>query len=67
MKKVCVINFWDGAFDGDFFDFFFNTALGGIEYTNNPNEADVVISSVFGNVRADSQKTIMYIDRKSVV
>jgi hypothetical protein len=61
MKKVCVINFWDGAFDGDFFDFFFNTALGGIEYTNNPNEADVVISSVFGNVRADSQKTIMYI------
>jgi hypothetical protein len=56
-----VINFWDGAFDGDFFDFFFNTALGGIEYTNNPNEADVVISSVFGNVRADSRKTIMYI------
>jgi hypothetical protein len=61
MKKICVINFWDGAFDGDFFDFFFNMALGGIEYTNDPNEADVVISSVFGNVRADSQKTIMYI------
>ena len=61
MKKVCVINFWDGAFDGDFFEFFFSTALSGIEYTNNPYEADVVISSVFGNVRAESRKTIMYI------
>jgi hypothetical protein len=61
MKKVCVINFWDGAFDGDFFDFFFNTALGGIVYTNNQHEADVIISSVFGNVRAESRKTIMYI------
>jgi len=61
MKKVCVVNFWDGAFDGDFFDFFFNLALDGIEYTNNPYEADVVISSVFGNVQADSRKTIMYI------
>jgi alpha(1,3/1,4) fucosyltransferase len=61
MKKVCVINFWDGAFDGDFFEFFFNVALGGIEYTNNPHEADVIISSVFGNARFDSRKTIMYI------
>ena len=61
MKKVCVVNFWDGAFDGDFFEFFFNVALGGIEYTNNPHEADVIISSVFGNARFDSSKTIMYI------
>ena len=61
MKKVCVVNFWDGAFDGDFFDFFFNLALGGIEYTNNPYEADVVISSVFGHTETDPKKTIMYI------
>jgi hypothetical protein len=61
LKKVCVINFWDGAFDGDFFDFFFNLALGGIEYTNNPYEADVVISSVFGHTETDPKKTIMYI------
>ena len=61
MKKVCVVNFWDGAFDGDFFDFFFNMALGGIEYTNNPYEADVVISSVFGQIETDPKKTIMYI------
>jgi hypothetical protein len=61
LKKVCVVNFWDGAFDGDFFDFFFNMALGGIEYTNNPYEADVVISSVFGQIETDPKKTIMYI------
>jgi hypothetical protein len=61
MKKVCVVNFWDGAFDGDFFDFFFNVALGGIEYTNNPHEADVIVSSVFGHVQTDPKKTIMYI------
>jgi alpha(1,3/1,4) fucosyltransferase len=61
LKKVCVVNFWDGAFDGDFFDFFFNLALGGIEYTNSPYEADVVISSVFGHTETDPKKTIMYI------
>ena len=61
MKKVCVVNFWDGAFDGDFFEFFFNKALGGIEYTHNPHTADVIISSVFGNVQTDPKKTIMYI------
>lgn len=61
MKKVCVVNFWDGAFDGDFFEFFFNIALGGIEYTDNPHEADVIISSVFGNVQTNPKKTICYI------
>ena len=61
MKKVCVVNFWDGAFDGDFFEFFFSKALGGIEYTHNPHIADVIVSSVFGNVQTDPKKTIMYI------
>jgi hypothetical protein len=61
MKKVCIVNFWDGAFDGDFFEFFFNKALGGVEYTHNPHTADVIISSVFGNVQTDPKKTIMYI------
>ena len=59
--KVCVINFWDGAFDGDFFEFFFKTAWGNYEYTLNPHEADVVITSVFGNVETDPAKTICYI------
>lgn len=59
--KVCVINFWEGAFDGDFFEFFFKTAWGNYEYTLNPYEADVVITSVFGNVETDPAKTICYI------
>jgi len=61
MKKVCVVNFWDGAFDGDFFEFFFRTAFDGIEYVLSPYDADVIISSVFGNVQTDPKKTIMYI------
>jgi hypothetical protein len=61
MKKVCVINFWDGAFEGDFFEFFFNTALGGMEYVVSPDEADVVITSVFGRQMSDPKKTICYI------
>jgi hypothetical protein len=61
MKKVCIVNFWDGAFEGDFFDFFFRTAFNGIDYVLNPHEADVVISSVFGHTQTDPKKTIMYI------
>jgi hypothetical protein len=61
MKKVCVVNFWDGAFDGDFFEFFFRTAFDGIDYVLSPHEADVVISSVFGHTQTDPKKTIMYI------
>jgi hypothetical protein len=61
MKKVCVVNFWDGAFDGDFFEFFFRTAFNGIDYVLSPHEADVIISSVFGHTQTDPKKTIMYI------
>lgn len=61
MKKLCVVNFWDGGFDGDFFEYFFQQALGGFEYTNNHYEADLVVSSLFGNVQTNPAKTIMYI------
>jgi hypothetical protein len=61
MKKICVVNFWEGAFDGDFFDYFFRVAFDGIEYTNNPDEADLCVTSVFGNVYTDPSKTIAYI------
>jgi alpha(1,3/1,4) fucosyltransferase len=61
MKKVCVINFWDGAFDGDFLEYFFNIALGGIEYTADPHTADVIVTSVFGNTQYDKRKTIAFI------
>ena len=59
--KVCITNFWDGAFDGDFFEFLFKTALGEFEYTLNPHEADLVITSVFGNIQTDPAKTLCYI------
>ena len=61
MKKLCVINFWDGAFDGDFFEFFFQQALGGFEYTDNPHDADLIVTSVFGNAQYDKRKTIAFI------
>jgi hypothetical protein len=61
MKKICVVNFWEGAFDGDFFDFFFRTVFDGVTYTNNPHEADLVVTSVFGNVYTDPAKTIAFI------
>ena len=61
MNKVCVVNFWDGAFDGDFFEFLFKTAWGDFEYTSNHHEADVVITSVYHGVQTDPQKTICYI------
>jgi hypothetical protein len=61
MKKLCVINFWDGAFDGDFFEFFFQQALDGFEYTDNPHDADLIVTSVFGNTQYDQRKTIAFI------
>jgi hypothetical protein len=60
MKKICVINFWEGAFDGDFLDYFFNICFDGITYTSNPHEADLVVTSVFGNVCTDPKKTIAF-------
>ena len=61
MKKVCVVNFWDNAFDGDFLEYFFGLAFEGIEYTHNPHTADVIITSVFGHVQTDPKKTICFI------
>lgn len=61
MKKLCVINFWEGAFDGDFLEYFFGACCDGITYTDNPHEADLVVTSVFGNVHTDPKKTIAFI------
>ena len=61
MKKICVVNFWEGAFDGDFFDYFFNLCFDNLVYTNDPHEADLVVTSVFGNVQTDPAKTLAYI------
>lgn len=61
MKKICVVNFWERAFDGDFFDYFFRMAFNDLTYTDNPHEADLVVTSVFGNVYTDPAKTLAYI------
>ena len=61
MKKLCVVNFWEGAFDGDFFDYFFRMCFPDLTYTDNPHDADLVVTSVFGNVATDPAKTICYI------
>ena len=59
--KLCVVDFWEDAFDGDFFEYFFNVGLGGYERVTNHDEADIVVKSVFGNTQTDPKKTIMYI------
>lgn len=59
--KLCVVNFWEGAFDGDFFDYFFRACFPDLVYTDNPHEADLVVTSVFGNVYTDPEKTLAFI------
>ena len=59
--KLCVVNFWEGAFDGDFFSYFFNLCFDNPVYTNDPNEADLVVTSVFGNVQTNPAKTLCFI------
>jgi len=61
MKKICVVNFWEGAFDGDFFEYFFRTCFGDITYTHDPRAADLVITSVFGNLGTEPSKTLAFI------
>lgn len=59
--KLCVVNFWDGAFDGDFFDYFFRSCFSDLTYTDNQYEADLVVTSVFGHTQTDPRKTVAYI------
>jgi hypothetical protein len=59
--KLCVTNFWDGAFDGDFFDFFFRACFPDLIYTDNQYDADLVVTSVFGSTQTDPRKTLAYI------
>jgi hypothetical protein len=61
MKNICVVNFWDGAFDGDFFDFFFRSCFGDVNYISDPYTADLIVTSVFGNTQTDPNKTLAYI------
>ena len=59
--KLCVVNFWEGAFDGDFLDFFFRTCFGYFDYSSNPDTADLIVTSVFGYTQTDPNKTLAFI------
>lgn len=59
--KLCVVNFWEGAFDGDFLDYFFRTCFRDLNYSSNPHTADLIVTSVFGNTQTDPNKTLAYI------
>jgi len=61
MKKIFVANFWEGAFQDDFFDYFLRSCFGSIEYSDNPYTADICVTSVFGNVQTDPKKTLAFI------
>lgn len=43
------------------FLFFFREALGDIVYTNDPEKADVVITTVYGRINSNPEKTICII------
>jgi hypothetical protein len=60
--KLLITNFWDGGFEGDFFEFFFNKAFNGFERTNSAKEADLIVTSLFGYIPTEfAEKTICYI------
>lgn len=59
--KLAIINFWDGAFEGDFFEYILAFSFGDYQRVTNPDEADIVFTSLFGNIPSDPEKTICYI------
>jgi len=61
MKKICVVNFWEGAFDGDFFEYFFRACFPDLTFMDNPHDADLIVTSVFGHTPTDPTKTLAYI------
>lgn len=60
--QICMVNFWQSAFKGDFFEFLLKHATDGkYEFVKDGNNADVVLSSVFGNTKYPKEKTISII------
>ena len=61
--KICLTNFWTGfEFKGSFLENLINISCeGNFEIIKNGENADIVISSVFGNVRHAKEKTIFLI------
>lgn len=64
MKKIKIglTNFWQGAFQDDFWNFFVHQVFSGnFSFVHDLNQADIVLSSVFGNVYSPREKTISLI------
>ena len=61
--KICLTNFWQGfEFKGSFLENLVNISCdGNFEITKNGENADVIISSVFGDLRYAKEKTILFI------
>lgn len=59
--KISIVNFWDGAFSNDFLAYYLRLATENkFEIINNHHDADIVFSSVFGNIKTNPEKTIFY-------
>jgi len=59
--RICVRNFWKGAFKNDFFSYLLNEILpNSFELVEDQNESEVVFSSVFGDEKTDIARTIFY-------
>ena len=57
--KICILDFWPGAFEGDFFDYFLQRASNSSHtFVSIEEEPDVFITSVFGNSPSPREKTI---------
>lgn len=60
--RISVVNFWDKAFKNDFFDYIVSRVTNGLhEYVENPDNADIVLTSVYGRTPFPNRKTVAYI------
>jgi hypothetical protein len=58
--RFCCINFWENAFDGDFYEYLLKRSLKcRFNWVDSVNDADIVFTSVFGSQYSDPCKTIL--------
>jgi len=57
--KICILNFFGGAFEGDFLGYFLKRATNDSHiFVTSREEPDVFITSVFGKIKSPREKTI---------
>jgi len=58
--RFCCINFWENAFDGDFYEYLLCRSLNcRFDWVDSVDDAHVVFTSVFGSQYSDPRKTIL--------